>query len=217
MSKILMVEGATEKRLIPELMEQRGVNWEPFSGQYAVKINDCEGFASLVAPREIEATLKTSGLESLGIVFDADDLHDGESNRWKSIRARFEDIGFNPPNNIPKDGLIITQAGGPSIGAWMMPDNSNRGMLETFLQNLIPNDTGDNPLYDLAKQSVSKAKQLDAPFKDAHEDKAIIHSWLAWQNQPGAQLHDAIKFKLFDSQRDEATPFVNWFRKLFEV
>ena len=41
--KVLLAEGKTEKRLIPELMELRGVEWEPTSKKYAVDIREAGG------------------------------------------------------------------------------------------------------------------------------------------------------------------------------
>ena len=40
---VLLVEGKTEKRLIPELMEKRGVAWEPVPKKYAVDIREAGG------------------------------------------------------------------------------------------------------------------------------------------------------------------------------
>lgn len=154
--KILLVEGAEDQRVIPEL-----VNIE----------------------------LKASGLKIFGIIVDADDE---PANRWQSIRncllERYPDI----PEELPATGLI--HHGEIKIGVWMMPDNRERGMLETFLQFLLPDN--DKNLWKFTEQSCKQASNCGASYKEAHLDKAKIHTWLAWQNPPGRQLHDAVKQRI---------------------
>ncbi len=79
----------------------------------------------------------------------------------------------------------------------------------------MPEDA--RPLYDFAKEAVSEAAERDAPFRAAHRTKAEIHTWLAWQDEPGKQLHEAVHHRVLDATKDESTPFVNWFRTLFLV
>jgi hypothetical protein len=50
-----------------------------------------------------------------------------------------------------------------------------------------------------------------------HRDKARIHTWLSWQDTPGAQLHEAVKFHLLNANSQNANAFVSWFRTLFEL
>ena len=96
-----------------------------------------------------------------------------------------------------------------------MPDNRFSGMLEDFLVRLIPNES--RPLYELAENSVAEAKRNDAPFSEVHRTKAEIHTWLAWQDQPGKQLHEAVRHRVLNPEKPESRPFVNWFRQLFDV
>jgi hypothetical protein len=211
----LVVEGAVEKRLIPELIELRGVQWEVAKGRYAVQIQDYDGISNILAPGEIETALKTSGLKALGIVFDADGLHSDKDYRWNSMVARCKDFGIELPATAPAGGVILNLLTGVRFGVWMMPDNVRRGMLETFLLELVPDQT--NPVFAHAIAAMKKAKEIGAPFRDTHEDKASIHTWLSWQDAPGAQLHEAVKFKTLNSQSPKADAFVQWFRTLFEV
>lgn len=209
---MLLVEGATEKRLIPHLMEHRGVSWQDEDGRYIVSITEYGGLENMIAAGEIETALKSSGLESLGIIFDADGLH-GKKLRWPELRKRCEDVGCHPPENLSPDGFITTLPTGIRFGVWMMPNNTDAGMLETFLQSLVPDQS--SPIYLHAKEATQHATALGAPFKAVHCDKALIHTWLAWQDPPGCQLHDAVKFKILDPNSDQALPFERWFRSLF--
>jgi hypothetical protein len=64
---------------------------------------------------------------------------------------------------------------------------------------------------------VSTAKELGATFSERHIDKAQIHSWLAWQEPPGRQLHNAIMEKMLTNQPPLLQSFISWFRDLFSV
>ena len=96
-----------------------------------------------------------------------------------------------------------------------MPDNRFRGMLEDFLIRLIPDEYG--ALYGLAQSCVAEAARNGASFKDTHMRKAEIHTWLAWQDEPGSQLHEAVKHRVLDPTKPESRAFVDWFRRLFGV
>ncbi len=53
--------------------------------------------------------------------------------------------------------------------------------------------------------------------RDAHQHKADIHTWLAWQNPPGRQLHQAVMERILDPKHPKAQIFVNWFRDLYDL
>ena len=116
---------------------------------------------------------------------------------------------------MPKKGVIATNPDGLKLGVWIMPDNESCGMMETFLKFLVPKS--DDPILSFATKARDEAKSLGAPFKPAHADKAVIHTWLAWQDPPGRQLHDAIVQKILDPKSPHAAPFVAWFRSLYGV
>lgn len=213
--KVLLVEGNTEKRLIPELMEQRGVTWEPEAKKYAVEIVPAGG--PVTAPGLIHTRLKESGVARFGVVFDADEMNGVEQDRWAAFTQQCSGIGIELPLTAPATGFLSILPSGIRFGAWMMPDNRPPGMLETFLFNLVKTEESAGPVLQHAQDSVTKAKALGACFKSVHRDKALIHTWLAWQDQPGAQLHEAIKFKILDATSPRADAFVQWFRNLFEV
>jgi hypothetical protein len=214
--KILLVEGNTEKRLIPELMKQRGVTWEPEPKKYAVEIASAGGLVT--QPGLISARLKESNLSAFGVLFDADGMTENAGqNRWSALRIQCETIGINLPSEPQPEGFICELPNGIRFGAWMMPDNKPPGMLETFLLRLVRSDGADDPLFSHTQDAVKVAQEKGAPFKSVHRDKALIHTWLAWQDQPGAQLHEAVKFRFLDSASSKADTFVKWFRNLFGV
>jgi hypothetical protein len=209
----LLVEGKDEQRTIPELIERNGVNWRNGNGT-VVYIEDCDGFENIIDKDVIATELKASGRETLGILLDADDC---PINKWIAIRNACINSGLisNMPKDLPVEGLIIDADNGVRFGIWIMPDNKLPGMLETFLGYLLP--TGTSSLWDLAEKTVDKAKEEGALFSETHREKAKIYSWLAWQEPPGRQLHQAIQERILDPQHPEAQQFVSWFRKLYQL
>lgn len=234
--KVLLVEGSTEKRLIPELMEQRGVHWVLGPNRYAVRIDVAGGPVTARvtqpsptdgqapetdqedrAPSYVGTYLKESNLGALGVIFDADAMHGRAENRWEQMKGLCRGLGVDLPDDPLPGGYIVTLPGGVRFGVWMMPDNRPPGMLETFLLSLLREEEIAGELYQHARQAVDRAKELGAPYREVHRDKALVHTWLSWQDEPGAQLHMAIKRRILDSDSPNADGFVAWFRGLFEV
>lgn len=208
--KKLLVEGAEDKRVIPYLMEANGIRWGESDADRVVEIKEYDGIENMVKPGLIETELKASGLEVLGIIADA---NENAAGRWKSLRDRC--LGSFPelPDDLPSTGLIHENETGLKLGIWLMPDNRSRGMMETFLTYLVPEE--GNPVLKFAESARDKARSLKAPYKDVHADKAKIHTWLAWQDPPGQQLHNAVFARILDPRSPHAVAFVTWFRTLF--
>ena len=215
--KILLVEGNTEKRLVPHLMEQRGVQWEPAPKKYVVDIRVAGGLVT--QPELLQTHLQESSLSILGVIFDADGMNGAPQNRWLAIRdlCASAPISIMLPELAPAEGFYTVLPNGIRFGVWMMPNNRPPGMLETFLIGLLKPEEINGPLLQHARNSIDTARSLNAPFKAVHYDKALIHTWLSWQDEPGAQLHEAVVFKILDSASPHADNFVNWFRELFLV
>jgi len=206
---LLLVEGKTELRLLPELLEANGIPWP--ERNEPVFIKEMGGFANFWKDGAIHTELKSKNLDAVGLIFDADEPED---DRWETVAKHCRSFAPDIPDE-PRVGGWITQRtidGGPRFGVWMMPDNRNRGYLETFLEVLVP----DQVLWSYADEVVTEALARGATF-DAkrRRDKAKIHSWLAWQGEPGKQLHEAVKHRTLEPMSSHAEPFVDWFRRLF--
>lgn len=210
--KKLLVEGEEDKRVIPQLIEANGIRWGENPDTWIVEIDQCDGFEKMVKQGLIETELKTSGLEVLGIIADANDKAE---ERWESLRNRCREFFPQLPDELPATGLIHTSETGLKLGVWLMPDNRSHGMMETFLTYLVPDDR--NSVLKYAESARDQARALGAPYKDVHADKAKIHTWLAWQDPPGQQLHGAVMQHLLDPCSPHAAGFVKWFRSLFGV
>ena len=211
--RMLLVEGETDKRVVPFLMEANGVEWE--KSDEPVHIKPCNGVEELLKPGVVEAELLASGLEALGVMVDA---NGDASDRWSRIKTLCGDRFGVLPDWIPQNGLeVIHLETDVRFGVWIMPDNRSSGMLEDFLIRLIPEDEDSRGLYELAGRCVAEAARSGAPFKCAHRTKAEIYTWLAWQDEPGRQLHQAVHHRVLDPERPESQPFVRWFRQLFRM
>jgi len=210
--RVLLVEGQDDQRIIPFIVEANGVDWGN-RGDEIVDIQPLGGIAEMTKPGTISAKLKARGLQSLGIIVDANDSAD---QRYQALRNACLGSFPNIPKTLAKNGLVHERDDGLRIGIWLMPDNNSRGMMETFLSFLI-DDVENDDLWQHALDSCSNAKSLGAPFKDVHSDKAHIHTWLAWQEEPGRQLHDAVKFRFLDPTNEKAQQFVQWFRELYQL
>ncbi len=206
---ILLVEGKQDVRVIPELIEANGVNWGTRKSP-VVYIRDYDGYQNLVDPDVISTELQASGLSVLGIMIDADDNPLG---RWQSIRSACLKSIPDIPEALPEEGLIHIAPNGIKFGIWIMPDNKMRGMLETFLTYMIPIES--QALWSFAQEVAQEAKNKGAVFTDLHLDKANIYTWLAWQNPPGRQLHQAIMERILNPNHPNAQRFVTWFRTLY--
>lgn len=204
--RVLLVEGKDEQRLLPELLELGGIDWPDRSPP--VWIEEKDGVEKVLEEGSIEAEWRASGLESLGIVIDANG--DPES-RWARVRSVLASLlpGF-PLANQP--GGVIHDAGdGRRVGVWLMPDNVRAGMLETLLLAIRG---GDSVVSKHARDACDAAKRLGAPFREPHRDKAELHTWLAWQDPPGQQMHLAMRMKMLPIEGSVAEPFVRWVKTL---
>jgi hypothetical protein len=94
-----------------------------------------------------------------------------------------------------------------------MPDNTSRGMLETFLSFMIP--TSSEPIWEYAQAATTEAKNRGAVFSPSHIDKANIYTWLAWQRPPGQPFAYALKDKILEPTRADVQTFVTWFKTLY--
>ena len=82
--KKLLVEGHTDKRVMPFLLEANGIAWSA-GGQPVVHIEPCGGIEEMLRAGTIEGEFAATGLEALGAVVDAN----GNAHRqWTRVRNR---------------------------------------------------------------------------------------------------------------------------------
>jgi hypothetical protein len=204
----LLVEGNDDFHVVHALFQKYNVparNLEnPTGGYFSVK--DCAGIDRLL--EQIPVQLKN--LQKLGLIIDADsDIQ----VRWQSLRDILRNNGFALPENPDFDGTIISQ-NGKTIGIWLMPNNDSNGMLEDFMQFLIPDE---DRLLDKATEVLGEIEDEEINnYNLIHKSKALIHTWLAWQETPGTPLGKAITTRYLATENTEISDrFINWITRLF--
>lgn len=95
-----------------------------------------------------------------------------------------------------------------------MPDNKLPGTLEHFCSFLIPTD---DTLWPLAENTLQQVIKQDQRFREAYSMKAQLHTWLAWQEDPGKPMGQAITKRFLDHNAQHAQHFIHWLRQLFNI
>ena len=201
----LRVEGTDDKHVLIHLLDRHGIDRDSTP---VIKID--KGVRGVLD--SIEGSVKTHSARAVGFVLDADSPIDA---RWMAVVDRLKRVDVATPSSPPPEGFIGESTRYRSkVGVWLMPDNQLDGKLETFLQTLIDDD---DPLIGHATDATDRAKEIGAEFSEPDHIKAVIHSWLAWQEDPGKPYGTAIRAKFFKHDSRAANAFVHWFRKLFDI
>jgi hypothetical protein len=199
----LLVEGNDDQHVVRALRNR-------FDVAESFDIVDCEGLEKLL--EQIPIRFKQSGITAIGIIVDADaDIN----ARWASVKATFALQGYNVPDELPADGLVATNENGIRAGVWIMPNNNLAGMLEDFLAFLVP---GEDELLPVAESILTdiETRQLNK-YNAVHKIKAKIHTWLAWQEEPGTPLGLSITKRYLSAEPGVCQSFVNWLNRLFNT
>jgi hypothetical protein len=94
-----------------------------------------------------------------------------------------------------------------------MPNNKDKGTLEDFLKTIKGND---DALLNFAGETLTELEGSGLhKYKPVHRNKALIHTYLAWQENPGAPYGTALKQKAFDIEHPDVRALANWLRQLF--
>ena len=103
--------------------------------------------------------------------------------------------GFTLASN-PVGGVLFQNDDGlADFGLWVMPNNSDEGMLEDWIKSCIHPD--EHELFAHAETVVDTLPQTK--FKPIHISKAEVATWLAWQKQPGHGIYRAVEDQLIDT------------------
>ncbi len=211
-SQQLLVEGKNDQHVILALCEQYQI---PETFTVELPPDKTEGVESLLAA--LPVLLNEKKLKTLGIVVDADqDL----AARWQSIRDRLIASDY-PKADIPNSPLTEGWVYQPKdvylkrVGVWVMPDNQLPGMLEDFVALLMPADDSLRPkaeeiLREIEREGLNR-------YGEIHRAKALIHTWLAWQETPGMPMGQAITARVLRRESAIAQVFVDWLQRLFDA
>ena len=148
----------------------------------------------------------------LGIVLDADNPN--RMAKWESLRKKLSGYSYDFPSAPISEGTILepdSEKESTRIGIWLMPDNRTDGMLEDLCLGMISPEAQDT--VDRCLEIARLAGQTS--FKEAHLSKARVHTYLAWQDEPGKPIGQSITSEALNSDTDRTRAFLNWVRLLF--
>jgi len=200
-ARILLVEGNDDKHAVLALVKYHRLPDKSF------EIDAKDGITVLL--EDLPVQFKQGGLEVLGIMVDADtDLQ----ARWQSLRDTLNKAGYELPTHPTAGGTILCPEDKPRVGIWIMPDNQLPGMLEDFAARLVnPGDT----LWARAESAVDSIPADERRFSAVRTAKAKLHTFLAWQAEPGKPIGLAMTTKYLNPDAPQAAEFIQWLRALF--
>jgi Protein of unknown function (DUF3226) len=203
--RLLLVEGPEDREVMYHLFNRFGIP------RGVIDVEPEEGVETLIS--NLDRWLRRSELQQLGVVVDADvDV----AARWDAIRGRLGSLGYRAfRRRLPAGGAIAQHGDEPTVGIWIMPDNSSMGMLEHFLSALVP--VARAGLWKQACDAVSATPEGERLFIPEHLIKAQLHTFLAWQNEPGRPLGLSITKGFLDASAPAADHLRNWLRRLFRL
>ena len=197
---VLLVEGVDDKHVIEKLLYHANLH-EHFT------VRGKDGLPNIVKTFSLE--LKASGLHRIGIIVDAD-LSIAE--RWNQVRGMLGKAGYKDvPQTPDPTGTVLEDPDLPVVGVWLMPNNIIEGMVEDFVACLVPSDDRALPLAKAALEGIESA---DRRFPPQHFSKALIHTWLAWQEEPGVKMGAAIARRYLDPGAAVAATFLSWLTRM---
>lgn len=217
MAQQLIVEGK-DAVVLSVLCSMRGLpppqgyeNPEKYKKEFIVEAGNYD--KALIALRE---AIDNTALTNIGIILDANEV--GPAARWdavKNILSKIYPEEHLKHASLQENGIVITGENLPVVGLWVMPDNRNVGYLEHFIARLIP---PENDLWPHAQAVVNDLENHNLRrFGPSKTQKAMLHTWLAWQPEPGKPFGTALSSQYFDAHATAADGFIAWFRQTFAL
>jgi len=202
-SQKLLVEGNDDRHIIWSLCQKFNVP-ENFD------VIDCDGIDNIFA--QLPIRIKQSGIKTIGIMVDADfDIQKRSQKLYDALKK----LGYKIDNVVNSEGVILSQDNMPRLGIWIMPDNKVSGMLEDFIEFLIPDN---DKLITIAKEVLDKIENEKInQYQTIHRSKALISTWLSWQEDPGTPMGLAITKKYLSTEQKICIKFIEWVTVLYKT
>ena len=201
---VLLVEGTSDFGLVRNLWKLHNPGDDPFEIEVKFGLNNLrEAFSGF---------LLASDVARLGVIADADV---GVEKRWPGFYQTLRTRGYaRVPPKLPPDGLVLEEpdAGVCVVGVWLMPDNSAPGGLEEMVRRMVHSD---DQLWLHADTVLNEIPGNLVKFKSTHRSKAHVHTWLAWQEEPGMRIGPAVTRGVLNANAPEALRLMEWLRQVF--
>lgn len=155
-------------------------------------------------------------LRRFAVIVDADTAENNGMG-YRKTADRFAEcadtFGYKRVQRKGQSGGIIFESndGLSDIGLWVMPDNRREGYLEDWIKDCII--SAEKNLFNLAVDTV-KALPTPRKFKNIHQTKSEVATWLAWQKVPGQGPHGA-SMELLDREAQPFRTLTDWLRRIF--
>lgn len=213
---LLLVEGVNDCHAVFQLM------WLVYRAGPIFGIHECGGDDKVLDSLASRIVSTRPRQKVLGLILDADieGLRPDQviQSRLDQLAARVGTY-YPLPAVFPERGLILDPLASrpeadrlPRLGVWLMPNNKAYGMFEDLLLGSLPDRVAE---YTTTVVKQSKADSV-ARFKDVHLSKAVIRTYLAWQDPPDIQyLGLAIKRGAFENIEAECQHLIEWLEQLF--
>lgn len=199
--KALAVEGTDDQHVLLALMKHHGM-------ERSFDVLPQKGVDNLLDA--LPTLLKTYEGGRLGILLDAD-LE--PNSQWNRVRDRLRaSLPGAPIPDEPVAGGFVVELDDRRVGVWLMPDNALPGALEDFLRAIVP--AGD-VVWPRVASFVASLEGEARRFPSHHANKALVHTFLAVQEEPGKPYGQAITARYLAADGPAAEPFVAWLRRLF--
>ena len=200
---VLLVEGKNDFHVIMALGEKYNIPQN-------FKIYNCEGDEKVL--EKLNALIPTAiPPKVIGLVLDADNPN--LSGRWLSIQSKLAYHKCSLPEKPNPNGTIIKSYDDiPRLGIWLMPNNHVDGMLEDFCCEMISEQA-----ISTVEECINIATERGhTSFIPNHHIKAVVHTYLAWQDEPGKPLGQSITSNALRSNTPTANTFAAWLKDLFD-
>jgi hypothetical protein len=213
---LLLVEGPNDRHAVAQLV--RLIH----GAELSFGVLDCGGDDGVLDRLSAKLIQPNVPEKALGLILDADIEDSTEADAVQRRLAQLKDrIGadYDLPEAFPEHGLVIEPRPGrravgtlPRIGVWLMPNNRAFGMFEDLLMESL----GARE-KDYTSNVVRQAKTDNiASYHDSHLSKAVIRTYMAWQEPPDVQyLGLAIQKGHFQNIEAACAQFLNWLGRLF--
>ncbi|MGO9896873.1 MAG: DUF3226 domain-containing protein [Bryobacteraceae bacterium] len=213
---LLLVEGINDCHAVLQLM------WLIYKADPVFGIYECGSDDKVLDSLAARIISVNPRQKVLGLILDSDIEGVGADQVIKSrLDQLTASVGtyYPMPDAFPEEGLILNPLASrpeadrlPRLGVWLMPNNRVYGMFEDLLMSSLSDQVAD---YTTRVVTQSRADGI-ATYKDAHLSKAVIRTYMAWQDPPDVQyLGLAIKRGVFENIEAECKQFVQWLDRLF--
>lgn len=209
----LWVEGKHDLHMVWALCQAHQVT-ESFDVRKPASMGEGDGLEATL--RAFRYNIIETGKQAIGLVVDADEDID---SRWQQVMNMIQhtERGYDLPASPDPQGTLIPAPNdySPRLGVWLMPDNQRKGILEDFAAFLIPESDQLQPFAHKILAEIETAN-LNL-YRPQHHSKAYIHTWLAWQENPGMPMGQAITATALAANSPIAITFVAWLNRLFNL